>query len=38
MRHFIDDDEGYLDWLAANPERFVINAARNPRTPDIAVR
>jgi hypothetical protein len=30
MRHFIDDDEGYLDWLAANPERFVINAARNP--------
>jgi hypothetical protein len=30
VRHFIDDDGGYLDWLAANPERFVINAARNP--------
>jgi hypothetical protein len=30
MRHFTDDDGGYLDWLAANPERFVINAARNP--------
>ena len=30
MWHFIDDDESYLDWLAANPESFVINAARNP--------
>lgn len=30
MRRFIDDDGGYLDWLAANPESFVINAARNP--------
>jgi hypothetical protein len=30
VRRFIDDDPGYLDWLAANPRSFVINSARNP--------
>lgn len=29
VRRFVDDDCGYLDWLAANPQGFVINAARN---------
>jgi hypothetical protein len=28
MRRFIDDDAGYLRWLAANPDGYVINAAR----------
>ena len=26
---FRDDDAGYLAWLAANPEGFVVNIARN---------
>ncbi|WP_133055064.1 hypothetical protein [Mycolicibacterium fallax] len=26
---FRDDDAGYLNWLAANPEGFVVNIARN---------
>jgi hypothetical protein len=28
---FMDDDDGYLRWLAANPEGFVLNTYRNPR-------
>lgn len=27
---FIDDDNGYLQWIAANPEGFVVNCARKP--------
>lgn len=30
VRHFIDDDGGYLDWLAGNPEGFVLNVGRSP--------
>jgi hypothetical protein len=30
VRHFIDDDSGYLDWLAANPEGFVLSVGRSP--------
>lgn len=26
---FRDDDAGYLAWLAANPEGFVVNITRN---------
>jgi len=27
---FIDDDNGYLQWITANPEAFVVNCARKP--------
>jgi hypothetical protein len=27
---FVDDDRGYLDWLAAHPDEFVINTDRQP--------
>jgi len=27
---FRDDEDGYLDWLAAHPAGFVLNAARSP--------
>jgi hypothetical protein len=37
MRRFIDDDSGYLDWLAANPQGYVINAARNPASADLVL-
>lgn len=30
MPHFTDDDAAYLNWLAANPHGFVLNAERNP--------
>lgn len=30
MRHFVDDDVAYLDWLADHPEGFVLNTGRNP--------
>jgi len=30
MREFIDDDPGYLGWLAANPDGYVINSYRLP--------
>ncbi|MGN9890413.1 hypothetical protein [Micromonospora sp. L31] len=30
MRRFVDDDAGYLDWLAAHPDGFVINTLRKP--------
>ena len=26
-----DDDVAYVDWLAANPHGYVLNAERNPR-------
>jgi hypothetical protein len=30
MRHFVDDDAAYLEWLADHPTGFVINTGRNP--------
>jgi len=30
MRHFVDDDVGYREWLADHPSGFVINTGRNP--------
>jgi hypothetical protein len=30
MRHFVDDDAGYLDWLGHHPDGFVINTVRDP--------
>jgi hypothetical protein len=33
VRRFIDDDAGYLQWLAANPDGYVLNTHRKP-TPD----
>lgn len=27
---FVDDDPGYLAWIAANPDGFVLNARRRP--------
>ncbi len=28
---FVDDDRGYLAWLAANPGGYVVNTTRSPR-------
>lgn len=30
MPTFLDDDAGYLTWLARNPNGYVLNAYRNP--------
>lgn len=30
MKKFIDDDRGYLDWIAQHPEGFVLNTYRTP--------
>jgi hypothetical protein len=30
VESFIDDDIGYLQWLTAHPDGFVMNADRNP--------
>src|SRR5262249_1696284 len=30
MQRFVDDDRGYLDWLAHHPDGFVINTGRTP--------
>jgi hypothetical protein len=30
MDRFVDDDPGYLDWLARHPDGFVINTGRTP--------
>jgi hypothetical protein len=27
---FCDNDTGYEEWLAANPDQFVLNTERNP--------
>jgi hypothetical protein len=27
---FVDDDAGYLAWVAANPTGFVVNTTRSP--------
>lgn len=31
MQHFANDDAGYLNWIAENPEGFVLNVERSPR-------
>jgi hypothetical protein len=28
--HFVDDDPGYLSWVAGHPEGYVVSAARRP--------
>ena len=30
ITEFIDDDPGYIRWLAANPQGFVVNTYRQP--------
>lgn len=30
MEHFVDDDAGYLQWLANQPDGFVIDTYREP--------
>jgi hypothetical protein len=36
-REFRDDDEGYLAWLAAHPDGYVINIARSHNTKESRV-
>jgi len=31
VQRFIDDDAGYIRWLAAHPEGFVLNTERSPK-------
>lgn len=37
VREFCDDDAGYLAWLAAHPDGYVINIARSRRATDARV-
>jgi hypothetical protein len=30
MIQFVDDDRGYLTWIARNPSGWVVNSNRNP--------
>ncbi len=30
LTHFFNDDDGYLRWLAQNPDGFVVNSNRVP--------
>ena len=30
VEQFVDDDPGYLDWVARHPDGFVINTGRTP--------
>lgn len=30
MPEFVDDDAGYLAWIGAHPEGFVLNVRRSP--------
>jgi hypothetical protein len=30
VRHFVDDDASYLEWLAEHPAGYVINTGRSP--------
>ena len=30
VRHFVDDDPGYLRWLTHHPAAFVLNTTRTP--------
>ena len=36
-RDFRDDDAGYLAWLAAHPDGYVINIARSPSATEARV-
>ena len=29
MERYVDDDDGYLSWVAANPDGFVLNIDRH---------
>lgn len=31
MQHFANDDASYLNWIAENPNGFVLNVERSPR-------
>jgi organic hydroperoxide reductase OsmC/OhrA len=31
LHRFVDDDEGYLKWVASNPDGYVLNTARASR-------
>jgi len=31
VQRFIDDDAGYIRWLAAHPDGFVLNTERIPK-------
>ncbi len=31
MQHFANDDTSYLNWIAENPDGFVLNVERSPR-------
>jgi hypothetical protein len=31
IEHFKDDDRGFFDWLAGNPDGYFINAERRPK-------
>lgn len=30
---YVDNEDGYRDWLAANPDGFVLNTTRVPSAP-----
>jgi hypothetical protein len=30
VRQYVDDDAGYLEWISAHPEGFVLNTYRRP--------
>jgi hypothetical protein len=30
MTTFVDDDEGYLAWVASHPDGYVVNCGRSP--------
>lgn len=30
MEQFVDDDDGYRSWIAANPTGWVVNSYRTP--------
>lgn len=32
MQTFLDDDRGYLAWLAGHPDGYVVNADRPPNS------
>lgn len=31
MQRFVDDDDGYVRWLAEHADEFVLNTERRPR-------
>ncbi len=31
MQQFVDDDNGYIRWLAGHPDGFVLNTERTPK-------